>query len=290
LPGTTLADEIRAARPLTEERVCTIAVDVLDALAAAHALGVLHRDLKPANVLMTSDGRPKITDFGIATSDTITEITASGLVIGTPAYLAPERVEGKSATAQSDIYSAGVLCYEAATGTRPFAGESPIAVAHSILHDDPKPLRTVRPDLSPHFEAVVMRAIARDAHDRFASAAEFRDALATVDARADADATMPIAVLSTRVMPRASAAPRHSRRPLVAIAVVAALLLAGAFLMRPTSSPLPKIRQRPVSATTTVTRPPAPPTTAPALAPPQPNQGGGDGHGKGHGKGNDKGD
>src|SRR5262249_18507802 len=109
LPGNTLADEIRGG-PLPIDRVRTTARAVLDALAAAHALGVLHRDLKPANVLMTADGRPKLTDFGIATSETVNELTASGLVVGTPAYIAPERVEGKSATVQSDLYSVGVMC------------------------------------------------------------------------------------------------------------------------------------------------------------------------------------
>ena len=260
LPGNTLADEIRTG-PIAIDRVCTVALAVLDALAAAHEIGVLHRDLKPANVLMTADGRPKLTDFGIATSETVTELTASGLVIGTPAYIAPERINGKSATVQSDLYSVGVMCYEAATGRRPFAGETPLAIAYSVLHDDPPAMRSLRPEIPERFEAVVMHAMARDQRDRFASAEAFRNAL-TVD---DDDATMPLeAQTRTRVLRAAPAAPPRRRRRripaflFVLVAIVAFIIAAGLATRHsgslppvaptPTTHPLPASLRAPFDA------------------------------------------
>src|SRR4051812_10518944 len=131
LPGTTLADEI-AAGPLSVERVRVILHEVLSALGAAHARGVLHRDIKPSNVLIARDGHVKLADFGIARSEDTRDLTETGMVIGTPAYLAPERLMGSSATVGSDLYAVGVLCYEALAGVKPFQGDSPVAVAYSV--------------------------------------------------------------------------------------------------------------------------------------------------------------
>jgi serine/threonine protein kinase len=240
LPGNTLADEI-CGGPLSIDRVCTTAVAVLDALAAAHTLGVLHRDLKPANVLMTADRRPKLTDFGIATSETATELTASGFVVGTPAYLAPERINGKSATVQSDLYSVGVMCYEAATGARPFSGDTPLAVAYSVLHDDPPSMRSVRPEIPEPLEAVVMHAMARDPRDRFATAEAFRNALTTEDA----DATMPLETQTqtrTRVLHTVAPSRRTRRRVpafFVVLLAIVALVIAVGLATRNSNSPLP---------------------------------------------------
>jgi serine/threonine protein kinase len=243
LPGNTLADEIRSG-PVAIDRVGATAIAVLDALAAAHALGVLHRDLKPANVLMTRGGWPKLTDFGIATSETVTELTASGLVVGTPAYLAPERINGKSATVQSDLYSVGVMCYEAATGTRPFSGATPLAVAYSVLHDDPPSMRSVRPEIPERFEQVVMHAMAREPRNRFATAEAFRNALTSEDG----DATVPLeAPTRTRIL-RTIPVPRR-RVPaffFVLLAVIAFVIAAG-LATRHAGSPSPTA---PVTPTT----------------------------------------
>jgi eukaryotic-like serine/threonine-protein kinase len=275
LPGTTLADEIRAGK-LGVCRATTIAGEVLDALAAAHARGVLHRDLKPANVLIAADGHTKLTDFGIATSDTLLELTAAGMVIGTPAYLAPERLAGKRATVRSDLYAVGIMCYEALTGTRPFNGDTPIALAYAAQHARPEPLRQLRDDVSPELESVLMRAIARRPEDRFASAAEFARALdaagrerATV---ADEHATIPAAsVAATQVLPpvtRPSALPRRGRGRQLSPAVFAAILVfialtAGALAFRHRDS------ARPGTTPTTVTTPtPAAGTLPPSLRAP----------------------
>ncbi len=140
LPGPSLADELRREEPMSFDRVIAVLTDVLDGLEAAHAKGVLHRDIKPSNVLIDTDGRAKLADFGIATTAEA-DLTNTGVVIGTPAYLAPERVAGRRATVRSDLYAVGVIAYEAVAGTRPFAGDSPLALAHAIHEGKPRPLR-----------------------------------------------------------------------------------------------------------------------------------------------------
>ncbi len=133
---------------------------------------MLHRDIKPSNVLIDSDGRAKVADFGIATTAG-GDLTKTGTVIGSAAYLAPERVDGRRATERSDLYAVGVVAYEALTGRRPFSGETPIALARAI-HEGraPRPC-DVRPEIPGYFADVVMRAMARDPAERPPTAAEF---------------------------------------------------------------------------------------------------------------------
>ena len=216
LPGTTLADEIRPA-PLTIPRTTTIAGAILDALGAAHERGVLHRDLKPANVLIAADGHAKLTDFGIATSDTLLELTAAGMVIGTPAYLAPERLAGKRATVRSDLYAVGIMIYEALAGARPFRGDTPIALAYAMQHTSPEALCGRRDDVPEMLEAVVMRSIRAGPRTDLRVLAEFAAALRTAaddrPVRTDEHATVAIApITATQLMTTVSAPDRgHSR-------------------------------------------------------------------------------
>lgn len=176
LHGGTLADEI-ARGPLDERRVRTVGAQVLDALAAAHDNGVLHRDVKPSNVMRGPDGTVRVCDFGIAKTDLLTDRTTTGTVVGTLGYLAPERMHGRPATAASDLYSVGVMLYEALTGRRPFAGDSPVAVLAAIQQGDPEPLERLRPDVDPTLCAIVRRAMRADPERRFRSAREFAAAL-----------------------------------------------------------------------------------------------------------------
>lgn len=176
LTGDTLRDEI-ACGPLQQARVCTVLDHVLSALAAAHAAGIVHRDIKPANILFTeSDDEIKVADFGIATSPGMSYTT--GELVGTIAYLSPERLNGEPASVADDLYAVGVVGYEALAGKRPFEPDDEVGpLVHSILHDEPPPLRTMRPDVDPHLAAVVERALARDPSLRFESAEEMRAAL-----------------------------------------------------------------------------------------------------------------
>ncbi len=144
LPGETLADRI-ATGPQDPAWVRQVAGEVLAALGAAHAAGLVHRDVKPGNILITADDHAKIADFGIAksleASDGSLDLTGTGQLLGTPAYLPPERLDGGPATAQSDLYSLGVVLYEALTGRCPFPGETPVATAMAIVAGDYPPAR-----------------------------------------------------------------------------------------------------------------------------------------------------
>jgi serine/threonine-protein kinase len=192
LDGGTLADEI-ARGPLSEARVRFVGVQVLEALAAAHKHGVLHRDIKPSNVMIAPDGSVRVADFGIAKSELDTGGTTTGTVVGTLGYLPPERLQGHPATAASDCYAVGVLLYEALSGRRPFEGDNPVAVLTKVQQGDPPPLSELRPDVSPSLPTAIKRAMALDPSRRFASAAEFADALRNPDAFAPDDTVaMPI--------------------------------------------------------------------------------------------------
>ncbi|MBW3575530.1 MAG: serine/threonine protein kinase [Actinobacteria bacterium] len=176
LSGRTLADEV-ASGPLDPERVRRVGMDVLGALAASHRAGVLHRDIKPGNVLLTADGMAKVGDFGIAKSAEGLHLTDAGMIVGTAAYLAPERIAGHPATPQSDLYAVGVVLYEALTGTKPFEADTPVSLLRAVEAHDIMPLAEVRPGLDPSLVATVERAMAKDPASRFSSAEAMAAAL-----------------------------------------------------------------------------------------------------------------
>ena len=197
LPGTSLADLI-AKGPIDSRQARQIGVEVLGALRAAHAAGLVHRDIKPANVLLAADGTAKVADFGIAKSAEAQTHTATGLLLGTPGYLPPERLAGEPATARSDLYAVGVLLYELLTGSQPFTGDSPLLVTAAIERGEHRPLRERRPDVDRRLAEVVERAMDRDPARRFVSAAEM--AVALVDG-APADPGAPSDPGATVVVP-----------------------------------------------------------------------------------------
>ena len=141
------------------------------ALAAAHAAGVVHRDLKPDNVMILRDGRVKLLDFGLAKWSESATITEKGIAVGTAAYMAPEQFRGQEAGPAVDLWALGAVLYEMLAGERPFGGERQ-GMVHAILHEDPPPLREVRPDVPPALERIVARCLAKEPSGRFSSAAE----------------------------------------------------------------------------------------------------------------------
>ncbi len=176
LSGRTLAHKL-AGGPLPVEEVRRFGLEILAALEASHAEGILHRDLKPGNVMLTQDDVAKVADFGIAKIIEGVDMTDTGTMLGTPAYLAPERVQGEPATPASDVYSAGVVLYELLTAKKPFDADTPLGLVRAIQEDEPEPLTEVRPDLDPALAAIVEKAIAKDAGKRYSAAEEMAQAL-----------------------------------------------------------------------------------------------------------------
>lgn len=178
--GETLADHLVRRGPVAAADAAAIGTALLDALAAAHRRGLVHRDVKPANVLLPADGGVKLSDFGIAKGleSSAAGLTATGQIVGTPAYLSPEQAEGQSATARSDLYALGVVLYESLTGAPPFDGPDGVRVAVAHQQSPLPPLAEQAPATPGELTEVVERALAKDPAERFADAAAMRAALA----------------------------------------------------------------------------------------------------------------
>jgi hypothetical protein len=179
VPGEPLSSELAREGALPPDRVLDLLTQAAQGLSAAHAAGLVHRDVKPGNLLVTPDGQVKVTDFGIARAGDQVPLTATGQVMGTAAYLAPEQALGRPATPASDVYALGVVAYEMLTGSRPFGGESPVAQAMAHVNDTPPPLPT---DLPQPVRALVQGAMDKQASVRPADGAAF--AAAATQARA----------------------------------------------------------------------------------------------------------
>ncbi|WP_210508092.1 protein kinase [Naasia sp. SYSU D00057] len=168
VPGEALSSILEREHVLPTDRVLDIVAQTASALQAAHAAGLVHRDIKPGNLLITPDGRVKITDFGIARIADQVPLTATGQVMGTVQYLSPEQASGHPASPATDIYSLGIVAYEALAGRRPFTGESQVAIAMAQINETPPDLP---PTVPPPVRNLVMACIAKSPSDRPASAA-----------------------------------------------------------------------------------------------------------------------
>ena len=179
VPGRTVRDVLRQYGRLSAEQALTIIDPVLQALEAAHRAGFVHRDVKPENVLLTDDGRVKVADFGLARAISAATSTAAtqGLLIGTVAYLSPEQVERGIADARSDVYGAGILLYEMVTGSVPYAGETPLAVAYQHVNAEVPVPSSIRGDVPAQIDALVGTATQRDPDNRFPDAVSFLEAV-----------------------------------------------------------------------------------------------------------------
>jgi eukaryotic-like serine/threonine-protein kinase len=220
--GESLAEELERRGALPSAEVAAIGSQLCAALEAAHAAGLVHRDVKPQNVLRARDGTVKLADFGIARSHDSTVLTQHGSVLGTAAYLAPEQARGEQVTAAADLYSVGVVLYEALTGRKPYQAATLPAL---VLERERQPVMSpsaLVSGVSPALDATVVRELAVRPEDRPPSAS----ALATeLHGGSDLDAT---AVLAARPLPRTP--PRRGRRALLAVTALLALGALGLVL------------------------------------------------------------
>lgn len=175
--GTNLRDYIRQSGALSQMQAFNIASQLCDGLEAAHRQGVVHRDLKSQNIIIDGSNHIKIIDFGLARTAQAEGMTATGLIMGTPEYMAPEQVAGKKVDERADIYSLGIILYELFTGQVPFKGDSAIAVGFKQLREAPPPPREKNPQLSPELEALILKALDKDPLMRFRSVTELKSVL-----------------------------------------------------------------------------------------------------------------
>jgi serine/threonine protein kinase len=210
--GRTVADLLRAHEHLSVDQAVDIAVQACNGLDYAHRHGVIHRDVKPGNLLLNGDGVMKLADFGIAKAAEDSRITQLGSVLGTAAYLSPERARGEEALPGSDLYSLGVVLYQMLSGQLPYVSGSLTELALRQQEGNPPPLGDLNPEVGPALERVVHLSLASDQRDRYASAPEMRDALEAARKGRDTAATLALETAATRRIATRQAPPAPPRR------------------------------------------------------------------------------
>ena len=171
IPGRTL-DELAGGGALGVDTALDLVRQVAEALDYAHSQGIIHRDIKPANILVTDDGRAKITDFGIAKL-TLSEFTLPGQVLGTPTHMSPEQLQGEPVTGRSDLFSLGVILYSLLASEKPFSGDTVTSVTFQVVYKDPPPVTQKNAALRPEFDLVLARALAKDPAQRYTRGRDF---------------------------------------------------------------------------------------------------------------------
>lgn len=222
--GGSLKDVIMQGA-MEPESAASIAAQLADALSHAHRQGLVHRDVKPTNILMTRDGRPLLTDFGIAKAvHESVGLTRTGTSIGTPEYMAPEQIQGQAVDGRTDIYALGIVLYEMLVGWTPFTATTPVATLYKQVNERPPPLRQANVSIPPWLDGIVMKALAKRPQDRFQQASDFAATLRQRRVADTPDTPVPVVTPEPTQAPRAGRKRRGRMVPLLIVAILALLL------------------------------------------------------------------
>jgi hypothetical protein len=216
LDGASLAEVMRGDARLPMGSACRVIADVLGVLAAAHEVGIVHRDLKPHNVFITKSGRTVVLDFGVAKlldSTAAVSLTLTGAIVGTPAYMAPEQIQGEAVDGRADLYAVGVVLYELVCGRRPFDNDATFELLSSHVERRPPPPRAIRPDVPAGVQSVLMAALAKRPEDRFQTADAMRTALLQAAAELAPAAFAPIELPAATARRAGTSPPRRPTGP-----------------------------------------------------------------------------
>ncbi|HEY2905550.1 MAG TPA: protein kinase [Vicinamibacterales bacterium] len=262
LDGADLSRTIRGGR-LSYDRKLQIMIDVCEGLAYAHGRDIVHRDIKPANIFITAHGQLKILDFGLARG-TLSDVTQTGRIVGTPNYMAPEQIRGDEVDHRADIFAAGVVFYELLSGRKAFEGDSVATTMYKVLESHPQPVHLLDSALPPALSLVVERALAKEKTARYQTSSELLDALLQMRGSPARDVPtpmpQPVRVAEIAAPP---AARQARRRPLVIAAAIVVLTIgSAAYLMTIGRSE----KEQPTTSVAKV-QPPAEPLPSPAVPP-----------------------
>jgi serine/threonine-protein kinase len=212
VPGGNLKDRVRDGEPLSADAAAGMVLQVADALSFAHERGVIHRDVKPHNILLTEAGYVKVADFGIARAANATTTTRSSLIMGTAGYISPEQAMGGPVGPQSDLYSLGVVLYEALTGDLPYRAEDPVALAMKHVNEHPRSPRQANPEVPESLDALTLKLLAKHPEDRYPSASALAKDLERVRSELPPSTAAPAKAAGATAAPLLPPAPEDETR------------------------------------------------------------------------------